>query len=108
MTQDLSKIEKLPKWAQGHITNLTRKVNELTDHVREISEPESILKTDTVVHYFTQPDVKLPLGSSIEFLVGGDRVQVRVRDEQLQIMSINGRLLIEPQVSNVVNVRTHR
>lgn len=108
MTQDLPKIDKLPKWAQTYVEQLIRDNAHLTKSVRELSEPESIVNTDTVVKYYTNPSVKLPPGCAIEFTVGEDHIQVRVRDGKLKIMSINGRLLIEPQVSNVVNIWTHR
>ena len=110
MTQDLiAKIDKLPKWAIEYINGLNQNIAELTKHVRELSEPESIKDTDTVVHDYHNPDLRLPKGSIIRFDVNGDEVDVSVFDanlayDVLEIRSNTGMLSVAPRVSNVIEV----
>jgi hypothetical protein len=98
-------IENLPQWAQKHIAHLERQIADLTDHVKELAEPESIQDTDTVVHEWRHPDTKLPKGSLIRFTVGTDWLDVNVNQDKLEVRSHHGGLTIFPRVGNVIEIQ---
>jgi hypothetical protein len=106
---DTAKLERLPKWAQDHIHYLTRDLEEEKKRYRELAQPESIEETDTVVaghSLMGEPDVKLPKGSRITFIVDGSEIDVYVQDG-LQVRSSGGKQLsVYPVVSNVVTIRS--
>ena len=104
MIIDPERFLKLPKWAQDDIANKGRTITRLVDRILELSEPELIQDTDTVVHEYAHPDQRLPKGSIIRFDVNGGEVDVRVNDGTLEIRSNTGMLSIAPRVSNVVEV----
>lgn len=106
---DLAKLDKLPKWALQHINNLTRTIEELRNHVRELSEPDSIVDTDTVVHtYSIYPDVRLEKGALIRFTTDNGDIDVQVARGILEVRGRVDPLVVLPRVTNVVEIELRR
>lgn len=104
MSMNPERFLKLPIWAQDEIANKIRTITQLVDRISELSEPESIHDTDTLVHEYQHPDQKLPKGSIIRFDVNGGDIDVSVRNGVLEVRSNTGPLSIAPRVSNAVEV----
>lgn len=99
-------ISKLPRWAQQRIKSLTAEV-ERQQELLSVTPPEA---TNVVVADHMD-ERGLPQNARIRFRLG--RVQVEVGhqfkdDLALNVRSLDGRLVVEPQVSNVICVRVKR
>lgn len=105
-------VASLPRWAQARIKQAEAEVEHLKSLLETI-RPDST--NVTIVDYTNMNERGLPRDSHVRFRLG--RVQVEVGlpyglykgdDLSLDVRSLDGRLIIEPQVSNVITVRVKR
>lgn len=108
MTHD-ERVNKLPRWAQQHITRLERNVQSLEARLHLIStqEPTNIRARTRVLEWETY----LPNDSDVSFAVnpngiqGYDReimVSIDEENQKLSIRTESGQLLIKPMSSNYI------
>lgn len=91
----MSRIERLPKWAQAHIAGLERQVKDLKAYIDEIAgyhEPTNV----RVASYSDNPDFALAPGSMIDFYMNGttqkydDTITVRHSHHNRKHLEIRG------------------
>lgn len=106
-------IERLPKWAQREIERLERRVADaemIAEEALLATDPD---QTDTYVSPMYPKKIGLPSGERVCFRLGeGYEIEVRVKMEgggrMVELSSGQGRLVIVPQVSNVIRVGVGR
>jgi hypothetical protein len=109
-------FERLPKYAQKQIEQLRRTIGHLKEEIQQLSCEETAdlrvgwhddLSLDTPAVHFKDRPAFFQLGTG----PGGypDEIQVSVKEDErglyLLVMAVRGRILVEPDSSNVVKLR---
>jgi len=110
--QDQAALERLPKWAQDHINNLSSalKVSEkaLKDYT-DSTTPSPFEVLDIVCLTKTTPVRRYVQASSMIVRAGGVRVDVYPQDDGINILFEGDRkvddVALVPQAGNSINIR---
>jgi hypothetical protein len=111
-------LTKQPKWVQDEVASLEREITRLKLEVRELRSDELVEYPDDLkwkrpigieVDKWNRGIETLPQGSSVYFKQQRGYIEViQCRHDQnhLQIRSSGRRLIVRPEVSNVIDVTT--
>jgi hypothetical protein len=96
---------KLPNWAQDIINDLRRKL----EHARTLAETTRLAtdpdQSNTVIESYNTPTVGLGVSPNITFRLDANRsARVRVQNERLHVMAIDGSVRVHPESSNTFTV----
>ena len=111
MTTVKTREERLPKWAQGELERLRRRVEEVEATLRR-EYGAGVASGATFYVPGSLGSDPAPIGSRyIECVLnpeaegrGRSRLRLRVDDGSLEIMGLSDRLAIRPQATNLVRV----
>ena len=99
-------VATLPRWAQSRIKQAESEV----EHLKELLAVTPINKTNvTIVDYVGTEERGLPKDSHVRFRIGRTQIEIghpyKGDGSMLDIRSLDGTLVVEPNVSNVIGVR---
>lgn len=95
-------IARLPKWAQRHIKNLTRQIDDLEAERRAVSAGESDVYYDVGVKFDER--VWLPPRATVHFVLGPrHQIYIHVVEDGLRIY-FDGPLLVHPGATNSITL----
>jgi hypothetical protein len=101
-------VKMLPKWARDRIQRLEQEVEHQKTLALSASTPEKTNVT-VVVDYAGSEERGLPKDSRVRFRMGRTQIEVGIPygsdGSILNVRSLDGTLVVEPQVSNVIGVR---
>ena len=112
------RLAKLPVWAQKEISQLRARVEELEEHVSALMG-EMPKEPIAVRNIFAETPVPVAWGprDTISFSSTGEpfgeinypiegAISVRAVNGALELLALNGMLVIEPRTSNIIRLRT--
>jgi len=100
-------LDRLPKWAREHITKLIRERDHAEQQFREYHDSQT--KSRIYVAKNLRRDCQYIQGHTITFEVHpGREIDVALRTSELRISCNWGRLVVEPEVTNVITVKGER
>lgn len=103
----MNDVTKLPKWAQVRISNLESKLKADVAYWKGKAVEAETGDTNTFLGDYPD-DIGLPRGSRIVFVLPSGRISADVRDDHLHLHARNGALVVQPVVTNAVNIRTEK
>jgi hypothetical protein len=99
------RVEKLPKWAQGLIANLERKVAHLEAEHDKIEEDDTLVKWRVPgrsdVHH-------IPDYAKVHFETKSGEIAMKLFDDGIRVSAWSGRLVIRPVGSNCIIVYSEK
>jgi len=102
-------LATLPRWASDRIKRLEQEVEHLQS-LLAVTPPE---KTNvTIIDYVDNVERGLSPNARVRFRIGRTQIEVGIPYKgdgtMLDVRSLDGRLVVEPQVSNVIGIRVQR
>ncbi len=93
-------VKKLPKWAQREIGVLESEIERLKTQVAQIEGKE---ESDIKIEHGSEFR-NLPKHSRIRYVLPSGKVEIIIRDDELEVTAYNGHLCVLPQACNMVHV----
>ena len=102
------RIKRLPVWAQNRIRVIEQDRDWFRGQILEMTG-DCDTTTDTRIVRYTDGDIRLPVGSRIEFNVSGGTIQARTAPPDGEgttrlIVTGSGRILIRPVAANAIEI----
>lgn len=106
---DLERIPSLPIWAQQHIARLNRKIGNLETEIAAVKEDDPTSSLQLYARGYLSKARGLDQHAALEWNIDGhEKIRVtlkdRGRESVLEIMGVNGPIVVRPRASNVVEV----
>ena len=98
------RIPKLPKWAQQYIDKLEKDIVVLEE------ERERVESGETAIYWSIWPGDEHYLPDRAAFTVYTEHgiIEVSLRDGKLRVYGYSGRLIVRPEVTNVITVEVEK
>lgn len=97
------RIEKLPKWAQRYIGKLQRDVDWYKEQLAQASASDDA-DVSWDLGLMDCKRIGIPTRAGVYFRLENGRAKCKLEDGLLRIHTLAGRLVVRPEISNVISV----